>query len=143
MAEPQCKHSKRKKNLPPAEEPQPVKLVEQHHVHQGEFYFDRIDQAAFASKNLYNKVNYLVRQAYIFENRYIGYGGTYHLVKGSAEYRALPAKVSNQVLLQVDHDWHTFFGTMRAWREDPLQVPGTAQLARLQAQDRGLQPAGL
>lgn len=128
MAESKKKHSKRKKNLPPPDEPQPVQLVEQHHVHEGEFYFDRIDQAAFAAKNLYNKTNYLVRQAFIFENRYIGYGGTYHLLKDSAEYRALPAKVSNQVLIQVDHDWQAFFGAMRAWRNDPSKFLGRPSL---------------
>lgn len=128
MAESKRKHSKRKKNLPPPDQPQPVQLVEQHHVHKGEFYFDRIDQAAFASKNLYNKANYLVRQAFIFENRYIGYGGTYHLLKDSAEYRALPAKVSNQVLIQVDHDWQSFFGAMRAWRDDPSKFLGRPRL---------------
>lgn len=114
MATSQRKHSKRKKNVPPSDEPQPVQLVEQHHVHKGELYFNRIDQAAFASKNLYNKANYLVRQAFIFKNCYQGYGATYHLLKDSPEYRALPAKVSNQVLIQVDHDWQSFFGEMRA-----------------------------
>lgn len=128
MAESKRKHSKRKKNLPPPDEPQPVQLVEQHHVHKGELYFNRIDQAAFASKNLYNKTNYLVRQAFIFENRYLGYGSTYHLLKDSAEYRALPAKVSNQVLIQVDHDWQSFFGAMRAWREDPAKFLGRPRL---------------
>jgi putative transposase len=122
------KRSKRKKNLPSPDEPQPVQLVEQHLVRQGDFYFDRIDQAAFAAKNLYNKTNYLVRQAYIFEHRYIGYGGTYHLVKDSAEYRALPRKVSNQVLLQVDHDWQSFFGAMKAWREDSSKFLGRPRL---------------
>jgi putative transposase len=105
-----------------------VQLVEQHHVHQGKLYFDRIDQAAFAAKNLYNKANYLVRQSYIFENRYIGYGDTYHLLKDSPEYRALPAKVSNQVLIQVDHDWQSFFGAMKAWREDPTKFLGRPRL---------------
>ncbi|MCL4303355.1 MAG: hypothetical protein KJ077_47145 [Anaerolineae bacterium] len=77
---------------------------------------------------MYNKTNYFVRQAYIFERRYIGYGGTYHLVKDSAEYRALPRKVSNQVLIQVDHDWQTFFGAIKAWREDPSRFLGRPHL---------------
>jgi putative transposase len=122
------KHSKRKKNLPAPDETQPVQLVEQHHVHKGEVYFDRIDQAAFAAKNLYNKANYLVRQSFIFEKRYIGYGDTYHLLKDSLEYRALPAKVSNQVLIQVDHDWQSFFGAMKAWRADPSKFLGRPRL---------------
>jgi putative transposase len=131
------KRSKRKKNLPSPDEPQPVQLVEQHLVRQGDFYFDRIDQAAFAAKNLYNKTNYLVRQAYILEHCYIGYGGTYHLVKDSAEYRALPRKVSNQILLQVDHDWQAFFGAMKAWREDPSKFLGRPRLPGYKHKSQG------
>jgi putative transposase len=131
------KRSKRKKNLLSPDEPQPVQLVEQHLVRQGDFYFDRIDQAAFAAKNLYNKTNYFIRQAYIFEHRYIGYGGTYHLVKDSAEYRALPRKVSNQILLQVDHDWRSFFGAMKAWREDPSRFLGRPRLPDYKPKSQG------
>src|SRR6185503_9054850 len=66
--------------------------------------------------------------AFIFEKRYLGYGATYHLVKDSPEYRALPAKVSNQVLIQVDHDWQSFFGEMKAWPEDPSKFLGRPHL---------------
>lgn len=138
MVEPKTKRSHRKKKISGVpDELQPVQLVEQHLVRQGDFYFERLDQAAFAAKNLYNKANYLVRQAFIFEHRYLGYGGNYHLLKQSAEYCALPRKVSNQVLIQLDHDWQAFFAAMRAWREDPSKFLGRPRLPGYKHKSQG------
>jgi putative transposase len=138
MAEPRNKPSKRKKkNLPAPNEPQPIPLVEQHLFRKGDPDFERIDRAAFAAKNLYNRANYLVRQAFIFERRYIGYGGTFHLLKKSDEYCALPRKVSNQVLLQLDHDWQAFFAAMQAWREDPTKFLGRPGLPGYKPKSQG------
>jgi hypothetical protein len=38
-------------------------LVEQHIISKSDPRYETIDRAAFASKNLYNAANYLVRQA--------------------------------------------------------------------------------
>ena len=52
-----------------------MQLVEQHIIKRADPRFAPIDTAAFAAKNLYNAANYLVRQAFIFEHRYLGYDG--------------------------------------------------------------------
>ena len=43
-----------------------MKLVEQHVIKRGDPRYQRLDAAAFASKNLWNAANYLVRQSFIF-----------------------------------------------------------------------------
>jgi len=83
-----------------------------------------IDQAAFAAKNLYNRANYILRQAFISENHYLGLKGIYLLLKQAMEYCALPRKVSNQVLLQLSHAWQSFFKAIAAWQEDPTRFLG-------------------
>ena len=77
-------------------------LVEQHVISNRDPRFATIDQAAFASKNLYNAGNYLVRQAFVFEHRYIPYGQLDKSMKRSLDYYALLHKVSQQVLRQLD-----------------------------------------
>jgi hypothetical protein len=42
-----------------------MRLAEQHVIRKTDPRFAAIDQAALASKNLYNAANYLVRQTYI------------------------------------------------------------------------------
>jgi putative transposase len=49
-----------------------MELVEQHVISAADPCFAPIDAAAYAAKNLYNAANFLVRQAFIFEHRYLG-----------------------------------------------------------------------
>jgi putative transposase len=42
-----------------------MRLVEQHAIARTDQHYRSIDAAAFASKNLWNAANYLVRQSYI------------------------------------------------------------------------------
>lgn len=44
-----------------------MQLGEQHIISKSDPRYAIIDRAAFASKNLYNAANYLVRQAFLFQ----------------------------------------------------------------------------
>jgi putative transposase len=79
-------------------------LVEQHVIHKTAPRFVAMDRAAFAAKNLYNAATYLVRQAYIHQGVYLKVAQVYQQIKGDEAYSALPRKVSNDVLRQLDHD---------------------------------------
>jgi putative transposase len=96
-----------------------MQLVEQHIIKRSDSRFAPIDAAAFAAKNLYNAALYLVRQSFIFENRYLGYETIYHQMKGHEAYRALPTKVAQQVLRLLDKNWQSYFAACEAYREDP------------------------
>jgi putative transposase len=89
-----------------------MKLVEQHIIKRADPRFRRIDEAAFASKNLWNAANYLVRQSFIFEGKYLNTVAVFHRIKSHEAYQAVPRKVSNQVLLQLHHAWVSFFEAM-------------------------------
>ncbi len=105
-----------------------MKLVEQHVIKRGDPRYTRLDEATFASKNLWNLANYYVRQSFIFEHTYLDNAAVYHLVKSSDAYKALPAKVGNQVLIQLHHAWVGFFEAMETWREHPEQFTGRPKL---------------
>src|SRR5215472_8082168 len=95
-----------------------MQLVEQHVIDRRDRRFVSIDAAAFASKNLYNAALYEVRQAYIFEHRYLDYYAVYARMKGHEAYKALPAKVAQQVLRLLDENWRSYFAACEAYRED-------------------------
>jgi len=114
-----------------------MQLVEQHIISKGDPRYARIDVAAFASKNLWNLANYYVRQSFIFEHTYLDNIAVYHLVKSSDAYKALPAKVSNQVLLQLHNAWLGFFEAMEKWREHPEQFTGRPKLPGYQPKTTG------
>jgi putative transposase len=96
-----------------------MQLVEQHVIARTDERFAAIDQAAFASKNLYNAALYEIRQAFIFEHRYLDYYAVYALMKRHDAYRALPTKVAQQVLRLLDKNWKSYFAACEAYREDP------------------------
>jgi IS605 OrfB family transposase len=91
-----------------------MKLVEQHVIKQDDPRFALIDQAAFASKNLYNQANYQIRQAFIHEGKYLPYAAIFHRLKPTSAYCALPRKVSNSILIQLHTNWIAFFKEMDA-----------------------------
>jgi putative transposase len=85
---------------------------------------------AFASKNLWNLANYQVRQSFLFQQSYLNNAALFHLLKETEAYHALPAKVANQVLLQLHHAWTAFFAAMEVYRETPEQFSGRPGLPK-------------
>ena len=96
-----------------------MQLVEQHIISRQDPRYTVIDAAAFASKNLYNAGNYEIRQSYIHTGKYLNYNEVQKRMQSHEAYKALPAKVSQQVLKQLDHDWDAFFKARAAYNEDP------------------------
>jgi putative transposase len=79
----------------------------------------------------------LVRQAFIFEHRYLGYAAIFHLIKHHEAYTALPRKVSNDILRQLDKNWRTFFAACEAYREDPRKFVGRPKLPKYKDKSKG------
>jgi putative transposase len=114
-----------------------MRLVEQHVIRKDDPRFEPLDDAAFASKNLWNLANYFVRQAFIFDHKYLNYTEVYRLVKSSDAYKALPAKVSNQVLIQLHKAWVAFFEAMQEWREHPEKFLGRPKFPKYKHKTAG------
>jgi hypothetical protein len=112
-------------------------LVEQHVIARADRRFAAIDRAAFASKNLYNAANFEVRQTYIFQGSYLSYPEMHQRMKSHEAYKALPAKVAQQVLRVLDTKWQSFFAALEAWKADPSQFVGRPRLPRYQHKQQG------
>ena len=114
-----------------------MQLVEQHIISKGDSRFQAIDDAAFASKNLYNTANYILRQEFIFNNRYIPYEKLAKEIKETPEYKALPAKVAQQVLRVLDKNWKSFFAAIKEWEDDPNKFNGRPKLPKYKDKQKG------
>jgi putative transposase len=116
-----------------------MRLVERHVIKRADPRFKVIDQAAFASKNLYNAALYVTRQAFIHEGRAVTYEDLARDLKTSTAYRALPAKVAQWVLRQVALAWTSYFAACAAWQADPTKFLGHPKLPKyLPKQGRNL-----
>ncbi len=105
-----------------------MQLVEQHVISKNDPRYSVIDEAAFKSKNLYNAGNYEVRQSYIHYGKYLNYNEVQKRMQSHDAYKALPAKVSQQVLMQLAHDWESFFKARDAYHKDPSKFLGHPKL---------------
>jgi putative transposase len=114
-----------------------MQLVEQHVISRTDSRYEAIDAAAFASKNLYNQANYQIRQAYIHEGKYLPYAEIFHRVKHLECYRALPAKVSNSILILIHKNWVSFFRALEEWKEHPEKFAGRPKIPGYKPKEKG------
>ncbi len=114
-----------------------MQLVEQHIIDRNDPRYQVIDEAAFKSKNLYNAALYMVRQSFIFEGKYLNYNAMDKLMKAHETYQALPAKVSQQVLMLLDKNWKSFFEALEAYQEDPSRFTGRPKLPKYKQKTEG------
>ncbi len=112
-------------------------LVEQTLIARRDPRFAEIDAAAFAAKNLYNASNYLIRQSFILKGIYLDYGQVFHQMKTHEAYRALPAKVSNSILIQLHKAWMGFFAAMKEWKAHPEKFLGRPKLPKYKHKEQG------
>jgi putative transposase len=77
-----------------------------------------------SAKDLYNIANYLVRQAFFRENRWICYYELNTLLKSSNPYQVLPSQTSQQILRILDQNWKSFFNACREYRAHPEKFQG-------------------
>lgn len=114
-----------------------MQLVERTVIKRNDHRYAVIDAAAFAAKNLYNLALYEMRQAFFQNGLYLSLAEVYHRVKQTEAYQALPRKVSNDVLRQLDKIWRSFQAAMKAWDEHPEKFTGRPQLPKYKHKTEG------
>jgi putative transposase len=97
-------------------------VVERHYIDRQHQFFKQFDDLSFLSKNLYNHANYWMRQHFFKSGSSVSSALSlkqlYAILKPTADYKSLPAKISNQVLKQVIHDWSAWQNSIRAYHQD-------------------------
>jgi len=114
-----------------------VQLVEQHCINKHDPRFSMIDEAAFKSKNLYNAALYEIRQALFHDGIYLNYHEIQRRMQSHEAYKALPAKVSQQILMLLDTNWKSFREAREAYEEDPSKFTGRPRLPKYKHKTEG------
>jgi putative transposase len=114
-----------------------MKLVEQHVIDRNDPRYGVIDAAAFASKNLYNAALYEMRQAFIHEGKHLSYNEMDRRMQRHEAYKALPAKVSQQVLMLLANNWKALKEALKAYKKDPSKFTGRPRLPRYKHKSEG------
>ena len=97
-----------------------VQRVERHIIRKGRYNYQELQTVCHLSKNLYNYVNYILRQSF-FETRSIP--GEYEIStqlakENQPDFRALPAQVAQQTIKLVFKAWKSFFSALKSYKKD-------------------------
>ena len=91
-------------------------LTERHIIKRSNPLYVELDKMCFLSKNLYNQALYRIRQHYFNTKEYLNYySNVKQLTKEKqADYIALPAKIAQWVVKQVDQNFRSFFASLKS-----------------------------
>ncbi|MDY7008363.1 MAG: hypothetical protein SWX82_31685 [Cyanobacteriota bacterium] len=104
-----------------------MRLVSRHIINRTHQYWAWCDELAFKSKNLYNLANYYCRQHFFCTGKSLNLTKLYHVTKDSDAYRALPTKVSKQIIKCLTASWRGYFQAIREWSRASREVFGLTQ----------------
>ena len=97
----------------------------------------------FNSKNLYNKVNFIIRSAFLGKTENIEeyrdlikndrFVGGYELIKRMTElndndYRSLKPQSSQQVILQLGTIWKSYFKALKSYKSNSSKFSGRPKM---------------
>src|SRR5581483_3614251 len=114
-----------------------MQLTEQHIINRDDPRFVMINATAFKSKYLYNAALYAMRQAFFKERKYLTYNEMDKLMQSHEAYKALPAKVSQQILMLLDKNWKSFKEAKKAYDENPSKFTGRPKLPKYKHKTEG------
>jgi putative transposase len=107
-----------------------MQLVERRVIKSNHQVYNQIDKMCFASKNLYNSATYIMRQTFFSwgQDAVPKYESLYHVMKDSEQYKALSAKVSQQVLKLVAQNWTAFKAASLEYKNEPSKFTGEPKI---------------
>ena len=115
-----------------------MQRVERHIIKPSDKRFKRIKELCHLSKNLYNYANYQIRKAWISDNSNFPkeYDLTTQLAREKqADYTALPAQSSQQVIKLLYKNYKSFFKALNAYKKDKSNFTNRPRLPRYKDKD--------
>ncbi|MBE9168985.1 transposase [Pleurocapsales cyanobacterium LEGE 06147] len=114
-----------------------MRQVEKHVIKKSNKLWQEIDNLAFKSKNLFNLANYEYRQYYFAEGKTMGLPSLYHKVKNTDAYRALPTKVSKQIIKNLTEVWTGYVNAHKDWKKNPHKYLGEPRIPKYKDKTKG------
>lgn len=109
-----------------------VQRVERHIINRENRNFSAIDYMCFKSKNLYNYVNYILRQSFIHTNQL---PSEYTLLKKfhnrqNEMYYDLCGNTNQQCIKNLYKNWKSFFKSIKDWSKNKSKYLGKPSLPK-------------
>ena len=112
-----------------------VQRIEQHQIKQSHPMYKAISNLCFKSKNVYNYGNYLIRQEFINNNKWIRYVELSKLINQSECFKDLGSNSAQMTLRILDKTWKSFFKAIKDWSKNPSKYLGKPNLPKYKKKD--------
>ena len=116
-----------------------VQRVEKHLIKQNNDYYPMLCDFAHKAKNLYNHANYLVRNEFVKNDRWIRYAEMDKVLREDTEfddYKQMPtAQSALQILRLLDKNWKSFFAAIKDWSKNKDKYLGRPKLPKYKSKD--------
>jgi len=114
-----------------------VTRVEKHQINKTNSIWKIVDDLCFKSKNVYNCANYIIRQEFINNNKWIRYNELDKLMQQQDCYYELGSQCSQQTLKILDKNWKSFFVSIKDWKKHPEKYLGRPKLPKYKHKEHG------
>jgi len=94
-----------------------------------------IDENCFYAKNLYNYANYMIRQEFIENGKWLRYQDLQKSLKISDPYKQLRSQPSQCVLQILDRSWKSYFVAIKDWNKNKFKYLGMPKLPGYKKKD--------
>ena len=111
--------------------------TERHIIDKNNINYNNCKEICHLSKNLYNYVNYILRQSFFNTGLIPGeYEINALLAKDNqADFRALPSNVSQQTVNLVFKAWKSFFKALKSYRKDKSKFTSNPKLPKYKSKN--------
>lgn len=113
--------------------------VEKHIIDKNNMYYKMLMDYCHRAKNLYNQANYIIRQEFVKNSRWIQYNELDKIVKSNTEYpdyANMPtAQSAQQTLRLLEKNWKSFFHSVKEWKKHPEKYLGRPKLPKYKKKD--------
>lgn len=112
-----------------------VLRIEQHNINKSHIAFKTVDNLCFKSKNVYNTVNYLVRQEFINNKKWLRSNELDKLMQNENCYYELGSQASQKIIQLLDQNWISFFKAIKDYNKNPSKYLGRPRLPKYKNKD--------
>ena len=115
-----------------------VQRTEQHIIDRQSKWHKILESFCHKAKNTYNQGNYLIRQEFIKNGKWLRHNEVDKLIKygdNNENYYSWIANANQQVLRRLDKNWKSFFNSMRDWKKNPSKYKGMPKLPKYLKKD--------
>ena len=116
-----------------------INRVEKHIIKSNNKYYSLLDEFCYKSKNLYNYANYIIRQEFVNNGKWIRYNDLDKILKQEGndfDYRNMPSSATSQQCLRLlDKNWKSFFQSIKDYNKNPNKYLGRPKLPKYKSKN--------